>query len=299
MKISQHRQRRQPGFTLVEIMIAMTILMVIMTAIYASWTAILRSSQSGLRAAAEVQRTRMTVKCVDQALSSTVFFTENAAFYSFEADTSSDFAYLSLVSRLPPDFPGSSLFPDQPMRRVTFEVVQGTGGNELRMTQASLIQVLDTTEQEGYPLTLATNVSHFTLEFWDDQLQDWSYEWLNTNQIPRMVKFSMGVGAPKNNLYGPEEMYTKTVYLAGTAITKDFQMPDAAGGTAARGGTGAGGTGKGKGKGGNGQGGQGGRGNGQGGRGGFGPGQGGRGGFGPGQGGQGPRPPGTSKVTLQ
>lgn len=250
MKILPNPKARR-GFTLVEILIAMAIFMVIMTAIYSSWTAILRSSKAGLKAAAEVQRTRTTVKCVEDAIAATVYFTENAAYYSFETDTSTDFAYLSLVSRLPSSFPGSGLFPDQPTRRVTFEVVPGaSGNNELHMAQSSLLQVLDDTEAP-YTITLATNISHFTLEFWDDQNQDWAYEWLETNSVPRMIKVSLGFGAQnQNNLYGTKEhLETKTIYLAGTAITKEIQSPTpaAAGGRGApgRGGGGPGGGGAG------------------------------------------------------
>lgn len=241
-------QRRARGFTLVEILIAMAILMVIISAVYSSWTAILRSTKVGLKAAEDVQRARMTMKCVEESLSSTVYFTENAAYYSFETDTSTDFAYLSFVSHLPPSFPGSGLFPGEPMRRVTFEVVPGVnGGNDLRMTQASVLQVLQQNE-EPYPITLVTNVSHFTLEFWDDQNQDWAYEWLETNSVPQMVRFSVGFGKAGNTPYAKEEMQSKTVFLAGMAISKDYQFPDAA----ARTGGGAGGQGKGKGGGGGG-----------------------------------------------
>ncbi len=258
MKI--HLKRVARGFTLVEILIAMAILMVIISAIYSSWFAILKSSKAGLKAAEEVQRARMTMKCVEESLSSTVYFTENAAYYSFETDTSSDFAYLSFVSHLPPSFPGSGLFPGEPTRRVTFEVVPGiNGGNDLRMTQASVLQVLQQTE-EPYPITLVTNVSHFTLEFWDDQIQDWAYEWLETNSVPQMVRFSVGFGKADNSPYAKEDLQSKTVYLAGMAISKEYQFPDAA----ARAGGGAGGPGRGKGGGPNGGGGNGGGKNGQG-----------------------------------
>lgn len=220
-----------------EILIAMGIFMVIIMAIYASWAAILRSTDAGNRAAAEVQRTRMTVKCVEDAIASTVYFNENSTFYSFEADTTTDFAYLSLVSRLPSNFPGSGLFPDQPMRRVAFEVVQGANGNnELKMMQASVYQVLSDTESP-YTITLATNVSHFGLEFWDDSIQDWAYEWLDTNSVPRMVRVSLGFGGKNGTPYGSSAatLQAKTIYLAGTAITKEYQAPDATAGATGRG----------------------------------------------------------------
>lgn len=214
-----------------EILIAMGIFMVIIGAIYASWAAILRSSRAGAKAAAEVQRNRITVKCLEDALASTVYFTENAAFYSFETDTSSDFAYLSFVTRPPASFPGSGLFPNDPIRRVAFQVVQGAGGNnELKLLQSSTMQILQDTE-EPYTVTLSTNISQFALEFWDDQAQEWAYEWLETNSVPRMIRVSLAFGG-QNGVYGSSvPIEAKTIYLAGTAITKDYQFPDAAGGS--------------------------------------------------------------------
>ena len=248
MKITLH-PRRSHAFTLVEILISMGILIVIISAVYASWTAILRSSKVGIKAAEEAQQSRMAMKCMEQALASTVYFTENSAYYSFETDTSTDFAYLSFATRLSPDFPGAGLFPNEPTRRVTFEVVQGpNGGNDLRMTQMPLLQILQGTE-EAYPITLVSNVSHFTLEFWDDQSQDWAYEWTDTNSVPQLIRFSVGLGKAGNSPYAKEEVQSKTVFIAGMAISKDYQFPDAtaAGGANGRGNGGRGGKGNGKG----------------------------------------------------
>lgn len=241
MKITLQRNRAL-GFTLVEILISMGILMVIISAVYASWTAILRSAKVGIKAAEQAQQSRMAMKCMEQALASTVYFTENSAYYSFETDTSTDFAFLSFATRLSPDFPGSSLFPNEPTRRVTFEVIQGpNGGNDLRMTQMPLLQILQGTE-EAYPITLVSNVSHFTLEFWDDQSQDWAFEWTDTNSVPQLIRFSVGFGKENNSPYAKEEVQSKTVFIAGMAISKDYQFPDA---TAAGGGSKGGGTKKG------------------------------------------------------
>src|SRR5438128_1577215 len=53
------------AFTLIEIMIAITILALVITAIYSSWTAILRASKAGLDAAASVQRARIAVRTLE------------------------------------------------------------------------------------------------------------------------------------------------------------------------------------------------------------------------------------------
>ena len=82
-------------------MVAMTIFGMVMVAIYSSWSAILRGSKVGLNAAAEAQRSRIAVRAIRDALTSAQLYIENVRYYWFMADTSGDFAALSLVSRLP------------------------------------------------------------------------------------------------------------------------------------------------------------------------------------------------------
>src|SRR5688500_17189225 len=112
MNVQLH-QRYKSGFTVVELMIAITIFLTIIFAIYSSWTAILRAAAAGKAAAAAAQRDRIAFKCVEDALTTAVAFSENIRHYAFLSDTSGDFATLSLVCRLPPGFPGSGLYGDQ------------------------------------------------------------------------------------------------------------------------------------------------------------------------------------------
>src|SRR5207247_2949505 len=102
---------RQPGsrlaFTILELMLAIGIFAMVLTAIYATWIAILRGSQAGLKAAAEVQRSRMTMRTLEDAFTSTEYFVANMNYYLFFADTSGEFASVSLAARVPDDFLGA------------------------------------------------------------------------------------------------------------------------------------------------------------------------------------------------
>lgn len=218
------------AFTLIEILIAMAILGAIVTAIYASWTAILRGAKVGLDAAADVQRTRIAMRTVEEALSSAVMFSKNAYFYGFESDTSGNFAMLSFVSRLPDSFPGGGMFPGQPLRRVTFGVEPDAGGvNQLVMRQMPVFQVLEAGEQP-YPIVLSRKVSQFGLEFWDSKLNDWTYEWVQTNQLPPLVRVSLGFGEAKKNLVRAEDLAIREIALASVAVAPEHQVGQAVGG---------------------------------------------------------------------
>ena len=64
------------AFTLVEIMLAITILALVLTAIYSSWTAILRASKVATEATAAVQRSRISLRVLEDSLSSVQSFAQ-------------------------------------------------------------------------------------------------------------------------------------------------------------------------------------------------------------------------------
>lgn len=214
----------QSGFTLLEVMVAITIFTMVLVAIYASWSAILRGSRAGLKAAAEAQRTRVALRAFEESLGATELFLENIRYYSFMADTSGDFAAISFVSHLPPSFPGSGLFGEQAVRRVTFNVEPGKNGqNQLMLRQTPLLEPPETAA-DPYDIVLAPNVREFKMFFWDTNLTDWVEEWLWTNRLPRLVRVQMAFGETTRPLQ-PDDVAVKTVYLSSAAIPRDAQIP--------------------------------------------------------------------------
>ncbi|MHC1766845.1 MAG: prepilin-type N-terminal cleavage/methylation domain-containing protein [Verrucomicrobiia bacterium] len=212
------------AFTLIEVMIAMTIFGLVMVAIYSSWSAILRGSKVGLNAAAEAQRTRMATRAIREALTSAQLYVENIRYYSFMADTSGDFAALSLVSRLPASFPGSGLFGDQVVRRVSFTVESGPSGQrQLVLRQVPLLEPPETAETP-YTIILAPNVHQFSMEFWNTNTLEWDPEWPFTNQLPKLVRFALSVGPP-NHRPSPDDVSVQTALVSSMAIPRVLQIP--------------------------------------------------------------------------
>ena len=66
MKMNLQRKRR--GFTLLEIMVALALFGLIAAAIYSSWFAIMRGAKVGLSSAAKVQRSRIAMQTIEEAL---------------------------------------------------------------------------------------------------------------------------------------------------------------------------------------------------------------------------------------
>jgi hypothetical protein len=222
--------RRLLAFTLVEVLVASSILVLIIFAIYSSWTAILRASKVALTAAAEVQRSRIAIRAIEDALLTGVNYGENARYYYFLADTKDeDFHYLSLVSHLPPTFPGSGLFGDYNLRRVTFEVQDGEDGtHQLVMTQFPVLWATNDTMQP-YPITLVRDLSLFYMEFWDPQRAEWMADFTATNSLPRMMRVTIGWGHLPDKPNEPAEIVTREVAIPSTIITGEIQRPQLGG----------------------------------------------------------------------
>ncbi|HAV64491.1 MAG TPA: hypothetical protein DCY13_19250 [Verrucomicrobiales bacterium] len=219
------------GFTLLEVLIASALLVMVIASIYSVWASILRGSRAGAKAAEAVQRGRIAMRAVEDALSTSQMFVQNGRHYSFLADTTSDpdFMSLSLVSRLPASFPGAAIFGDLAVRRVTFSVESGSNSvAELVLRQVPVVMATNDVGNE-YAIRLAQDVKFFRMEFYDPQLNDWVPEWLATNQIPRTVRVALAFGGPEGDRMRASQIMTRVVTVPSSAILPQYQMPNAGG----------------------------------------------------------------------
>jgi Tfp pilus assembly protein PilE len=201
------------AFTILELMISMAVFGFIMLSVLSCWKVIVRGTMIAKDAAAAAQRARIGIKSVEEALECGEISQQNIQFYAFLNDTSEKFATLSLAARLPAAFPGSSLFGDNLIRRVTFSVQQDENRqNNLVMTQAPLLEALDSVNTP-YPITLARDVNIFMLEFWSTNQNEWVVSWDPTNQFPPLVRVTLGCGHSVEHPDVPYEVIVRTVAM--------------------------------------------------------------------------------------
>jgi prepilin-type N-terminal cleavage/methylation domain-containing protein len=224
MTVRRHSHSR--AFTLVEILVAMAILSMVVMAIYSTWKLILRASKVGTEAAAAVQRERIAMRALEDSLMSIRFFSANSRYYAFIADTTGDFAMLSFVARLPGSFLRGGRYGGLVVRRLTFTVEAGKDSvNQLVLRQEPLLMEPDVDEEE-HPLVLARNVSLFKLEFFDanPRVNDWVEGWTQTNQLPKLVRISLGLGQAGRYSSTPQEAIMRTVALPAVPVQPAWQM---------------------------------------------------------------------------
>lgn len=210
MKLPVHTRPR--AFTLVEIMVAITLFMLMMASIMASWQCVVRGTRTGETAAAMAQRARTSMRAVEDSLNNLEISTPNIRYYSFIADTSDpQFASLSFAARLPASFLGSDYFGDNVMRRVIFNVEKDADNTlNLVMTQYPLLAV----PSDQFPsksIILARDVSAFVLEFWSPKDDDWLSEFLKTNEVPPMIRITLGTGHSVHDARIPFEVISRVV----------------------------------------------------------------------------------------
>jgi type II secretory pathway pseudopilin PulG len=189
------------AFTLIEVMIAITIFMLVVAAIYSTWFMIVRASRVSQDAAAKVQRQRIAVRTLEDSLTGIESFQASLQYYSFIVENG-DKASLAFTARVPDDFPRSGRFGDFNVRRLVYSVepvvdqVDRSSENDLVLRQYPLLTGIDPDEQQT-PFVLARNVQKFVIECWDTNTMDWATEWLETNSIPPLIRVNLTLGNGK------------------------------------------------------------------------------------------------------
>lgn len=227
---SQSLTRQRQAFTLVEILMAMAIFALVLTAIYATWTALLRGSRVGLEAAAQVQRERVAIQTIEEALTCARSFNADVEYYGFVAENGSE-ALLSFVSRLPKSFPRGGRFGDFDVRRIAFSLESGPNSSkQLVLRQCPLLMEFDDDEKQ-HPLVLARNVKDLQFEFWDVRAKDWTDAWDQTNQLPRLIRVTLELLPPNQHGYGytavKGDKTTRIITLPSVAVPQAWQAPNA------------------------------------------------------------------------
>ena len=190
-------------------MIAMTIFALVLAAVYSSWDLIWRASRVSQSAAAQVQRQRVAIHTIEDALTCIQSFQASMKYYSFIVDEGAPL--LKFTSRLPDNFPRNGKFGDLNVRQLTFTVEPPPNpGNifsvdsserDLVLRQKPILLDMDLDEQQ-HPLVLARYVQTFKVECWDTNQAEWVTEWDNTNSIPPLIRVDLVLGGNSQEFGG-------------------------------------------------------------------------------------------------
>jgi prepilin-type N-terminal cleavage/methylation domain-containing protein len=213
LKFSSRASTRR-AFTLIEVMIAMTIFSLVVAAIYSSWDLIWRASRVSQTAAAQVQRQRVAIHTIEDALTCVQSFQASMQYYSFIVNE--DPPELQFTARLPDHFLRDGKFEGFNVRQLQFTIESGPDSDsqerDLVLRQKPILLDMDADEQKN-PLVLARNVQTFKIECWDTNTAEWTTEWDNTNSIPPLIRVNLVLGGNNNHFgdAGPTLAVTRVI----------------------------------------------------------------------------------------
>jgi prepilin-type N-terminal cleavage/methylation domain-containing protein len=220
-----HSSFSRAAFTLIEVMIAMTIFSLVVGAIYSSWDLIWRATRVSRAAAAQVQRQRVAIHTIEDALTCIQSFQASMKYYSFVV--SEDPPELDFTARLPDNFPRNGKFGDLNVRQLMFTLEAGPDSEkDLMLRQKPILLDMDEDEQKN-PLVLARNVQTFKVECWDTNQAEWVTEWDNTNSIPPLIRVKLVLGGNNKDNAGnatPTLAVTRVIAVPSQTMPAAVQM---------------------------------------------------------------------------
>lgn len=199
----QSTLRKGHAFTLIEMMIAMVLFTMVVGTVYSTWILIMRASRVSQEAAAQVQRQRVAIHTIENALTCIQSFQASMQYYSFIVNQ--DPPELQFTARVPDNFPRNGKFGPLNVRQLDFTLAPGKDTDhaetDLILRQKPILLDFDEDEQRN-PLVLARYVQKFSIECWDTNQAAWTKEWDYTNVIPPLIRVNLVLGNNKNDSYG-------------------------------------------------------------------------------------------------
>lgn len=185
------RQNREAGFTLLEIMLAVTILAVVITAVYNTWSAALMAWKRGTQITDTFQRQRIVLDTLGELTTSAVFYGAKPELYAVtgtHSDTAGDsVSFVTASDVLLP--PGEGIAAG--MRRVTISLQSDTNGKVfLGLVNAPALEDPDADAQNVTHI-FSADVTGFTVRYLDPQNAAWVDHWDDKTRTPSALEFTV------------------------------------------------------------------------------------------------------------
>ncbi len=206
------------AFTLLEIMLAVTILGLLVIAVSSTWSAGLRGWKRSNTLAETWQRERILSESIAELAQAAVYFPDRRRLYAFRLEHDSvrgdSISFVTASDALLP--PSEAMLAG--LRRVTLYLDQDADGQPCLMIQnAPALQE----EEVAAPKTgyaLARGVTGFAVRLRDIRTEAWKEKWEETDTMPSGLEFRLTL-APLDGT-GPEMTVTRLVDLPAAKLAQ-------------------------------------------------------------------------------
>lgn len=203
-------RRPESAFTLLEVMLAATILALVITAVYTTWSAGLAGWKRSATVTENLQRERIVMETLADLTQSAVFYNSKDSLYEVlgtrEAQTGDTISFVTGSDLLLPQTEVAAAG----MRRVTIAMGRDARGRPfLGISNAPAL------EPEKSPDTvthiLSANVCGFAVRYRDPRSVSWVDQWEEGGLIPSAIEYTVAFGV--NDGRTPPVVVTRSVEL--------------------------------------------------------------------------------------
>jgi prepilin-type N-terminal cleavage/methylation domain-containing protein len=186
--------RRFSGFSLIEVLVAVTILAMTFLVIWRTFLATINGWERGSKFLERLHTGDYVIEQVVSALRSAAFFTSKPGVYGFIMEKhggeypSDEFCWVTGSSAfLPPDSPHAN-----GLHRIALMIGDAPGsGGENGLLVKAWPHLADLNETEPEEWFISSKVKGIRCEPYNFDEKDWDTEWEDTNTIPRLVKITV------------------------------------------------------------------------------------------------------------
>ena len=210
--LSKNFKQSGAGFTLVEVLLAMTILSMLIISVYAVWSASLMGWRRGSDASEVFQRQRIVMETLTELAQSAIYYSASPDLYAIVGAKNPRLGdSVSFVTASDAFLPPSEA-NDIGMRRVTISLEQ----DEYRRTYLAIVNqpalsVDKDSKQELQAHVISMDVSGLFVRYRDPHDGSWNDKWEDASSIPDAMEFTVVFGQPGDRL--PPVVVTRAIDL--------------------------------------------------------------------------------------
>lgn len=188
------------GFTLLELLVAMVILVTAMAIAFQSFSGTIRGWKRGMEVIDGIKHGDFAMNQLAAAINSTIYFSNPRKTYAFTFEKESSAGLpadsISMVTSSGAFLPHNSPFVDGPHRLNIF--IDTEDGNQALFITATPAVANDEEAEEEYaadPILVSTAVQGLEILVWDAENEDWTEEWEKENSVPERIRLAVYVAS--------------------------------------------------------------------------------------------------------
>ena len=200
-----HRGSRQ-GFTLLELIVAIVILVIAMSIAFEAFTGTIRGWKRGTEVADGIKHGDFAMTQLASALNSMLYFYNPRKTYAFklEKDTAANGLPSDIVSFVTVN--GAFMPADSPYAKGPHRVRLFVDGDEYGNPALYALAMPAISDEEEFedkfdaePVLVSREVSGLEIMIWDKQNETWTDEWEPENAVPERIQVSLYVSSKDKN----------------------------------------------------------------------------------------------------